>query len=177
MSLVRQTEEPVERPEGSTHLHHGLNSSNSGLATKGRFEACEPQEQELGWGVIRLYRDSEETPGLYGEPVPTKHSKSNRHASRRDSQEITAFKDDDCTTLCILAVPSYMTPSDFLGFVGEKTRDEVSHFRMIRSERSNRYMVLLKFRNGKKARQWRLDWNGKSFNDMGVCDIVHQLPH
>jgi BRCA1-associated protein len=62
-----------------------------------------------------------------------------------------------------------MSPSDFLGFVGEGTRDDVSHFRMIRTARANRYMVLMKFRSGKKAREWQKEWNGKVFNSMEVC--------
>ncbi|EEH20846.2 hypothetical protein PABG_03077 [Paracoccidioides brasiliensis Pb03] len=81
---------------------------------------------------------------------------------------------EDCTTLCILAVPSYMSPSDFLGFVGEQTRDEVSHFRMVRTARANRYMVLMKFRSGKRAKEWQRDWNGKVFNSMEseTCHVV-----
>jgi BRCA1-associated protein len=77
--------------------------------------------------------------------------------------------DEDCTTLCILAVPSYLSPPDFLGYVGEETRDEVSHFRMIRTARANRYMVLMKFRSGRKAVEWQKEWNGKVFNSMEVC--------
>ncbi|KAF3393100.1 hypothetical protein DPV78_010002 [Talaromyces pinophilus] len=82
--------------------------------------------------------------------------------------------DEDCSILCILAVPSYLSPADFLGFVGEDTRDEVSHFRMIKTARANRYMVLMKFRNGKKAREWQREWNGKVFNSMEpeTCHVV-----
>lgn len=76
--------------------------------------------------------------------------------------------EEDCTTLCILAVPSYLSPSDLLGFVGEKTRDCVSHFRMIRTPRANRYMVLMKFRSGRRAKEWQKEWNGKVFNSMEV---------
>lgn len=82
--------------------------------------------------------------------------------------------EEDCTTLCILAVPAYLSASDFMGFVGEKTLDEVSHFRMIRTSRANRYMVLMKFRSGKKARDWQKEWNGKVFNSMEpeTCHVV-----
>jgi BRCA1-associated protein len=75
---------------------------------------------------------------------------------------------EECTTLCILAVPSYMSSSDFLGFVGEKTLDDVAHFRMIKTARANRYMVLMKFRNAHKAMVWQKEWNGKVFNSMEV---------
>ena len=150
-------------------ITNGISAGPGGLATKGRYEPCDPNQEELGWGVVRLYRDSEETPGLYDEPATAKHSKSGRSLSQKETNEQPTFRDEDCTTLCILAVPSYLTPSDFLGFVGEKTRDVVSHFRMIRTERGNRYMVLMKFRNGKNARQWRREWNGKAFDGMEVC--------
>jgi len=152
--------------ETAHHMTNGFNPGPGGLATKGRYEPVDTEEEDVGWGVVRLYRDSEETPGLYDEPTTTKHTTSGRHVTKKENE--SPFRDEDCTTLSILAVPSYLTPSDFLGFVGEKTRDEVSHFRMIRTERGNRYMVLMKFRNGKKAREWRGEWNGMAFDGMEV---------
>ena len=143
----------------------GVRNTGSGLATKGQYKALEDSEKELGWGIVRLYRDGEETPGLYDD---MNHGRISRQTRTSPSEETPAFKDEDCTTLCLLAVPSYLTPSDFLGFVGEKTREKVSHFRMIRTEQSNRYMVLMKFRNGKEARIWRKEWNGRSFNGVQV---------
>jgi BRCA1-associated protein len=103
---------------------------------------------------VHLYREGQETPGLYDDA--------------RAAGAGGEFKEEECTTLCILAVPSYMTPSDFLGFVGERTREEVSHFRMIKTSRANKYMVLMKFREAKDAREWRKEWNGKTFNSMEV---------
>ena len=161
----------IQAPELGS-ITNGMNDGPRGLATKGRFEPAEPQDKKLGWGVVRLYRDAQETPGLYDEPLPSphgRHAKASRSAAAPSRTDHDRFRDEDCTTLCILAVPSYLTPSDFLGFVGEKTRDEVSHFRMIRTEKSNRYMVLMRFRSGKKAREWRREWNGKGFDGMEVC--------
>ena len=154
--------------ETSRKITNGISAGPGGLATKGRYEPCDTDQEKLGWGVVRLYRDSEETSGLYDEPTTLKHSKPGKNLSGKERNEQPAFRDEECTTLCILAVPSYLTPSDFLGYVGEKTRDVVSHFRMIRTERGNRYMVLMKFRNGKKAREWRRQWNGKAFDGMEV---------
>lgn len=161
---VAKTDSKASNPRTS----NGIGAGQGGLATKGRFEPSSTEEEELGWGVVRFYKDGEDTPGLYDEPSHAKASKSTRALQRKSDEEKPAFKDEDCTTLCILAVPSYLTPSDFLGFVGEKTREEVSHFRMIRTERSNRYMVLMKFRNGRNAREWRREWNGKAFDSMEV---------
>lgn len=154
-----------------SQIQNGIVVGHGGLATKGRFEPLDYDEEDVGWGVIRLFRDTEETPGLYDETVPNR-AKGGRGSSRKGNSEEPRFRDEDCNTLCILAVPSYLTPSDFLGFVGEKTRDEVSHFRMIRTERGNRYMVLMKFRNGRKAREWRKEWNGKPFDSMEVSSTT-----
>lgn len=126
-------------------------TSSGGLATKGKFIPSDPKDTEVGWGVVHLYRDGQETPGLY------------------DDGASVEFNEEDCSTLCILAVPSYMTPADLLGFIGEQTREDVSHFRLIRTTRANKYMVLMKFRESKRAREWRKDWNGKAFNSMEVC--------
>jgi BRCA1-associated protein len=127
----------------------------TGLATKGRFIPTDPKNTELGWGVVHLYRDADETPGLYdaGETAP---------------QDAPPFDADKCSTLCILAVPSYMGPTDLLGWLGERSREDVSHFRLIRTERANKYMVLMKFRDAKVARAWQKEWNGKPFNSMEV---------
>lgn len=153
----------------SGHISNGIGAGSGGLATKGKYEATEREDIELGWGIVHLYRDAEETPSLNQDVASSRSSRNHKPLSRRDDHgDKPSFRDEDCTTLCILAVPSYLTPSDFLGFVGETTRDDVSHFRMIRTERINRYMVLMKFRHGKKAREWRKEWNGKSFNSMEV---------
>jgi BRCA1-associated protein len=83
--------------------------------------------------------------------------------------------EQDYTTLCIPAVPSYLTPSDFLGFVGEKTREQVSHFRMVMTGRMNRYLVLMKFRDGEAAKRWKTEWDGKVFNSMEVIRPTRML--
>ncbi|KAL8683579.1 MAG: hypothetical protein Q9186_000491 [Xanthomendoza sp. 1 TL-2023] len=161
------------RGDSSSHGAEGIVAGHGGIATKGRFEPLNSEEEDIGWGVVRLFRDTEETPGLYHDTAISK-SKGGRAPPRAGDDHGLCFKDEDCTTLCILAVPSYLTPSDFLGFVGEKTRDVVSHFRMVRTERGNRYMVLMRFRNGKTAREWRREWNGKPFDSMEPenCHVV-----
>lgn len=141
-------------------------AAGSGLATKGKFVPADPKNTEVGWGVVHLYRDAQETPGLYDDTASSAGSDGGGVGNDGEKQ---SFSEEDCTTLCILAVPSYMTPSDFLGYVGEQTREDVSHFRLIRTGRANKYMVLMKFREAKKARQWRKEWNGKLFNSMEVC--------
>ncbi|OMP86486.1 RING finger protein ETP1-like protein [Diplodia seriata] len=146
-------------------------AAGSGLATKGKFIPADPRNTEVGWGVVHLYRDAQETPGLYDDTASSAGSDGGGVGNDGEKQ---SFNEEDCTTLCILAVPSYMTPSDFLGYVGEQTREDVSHFRLIRTGRANKYMVLMKFREAQKARQWRKEWNGKLFNSMEPenCHVV-----
>ncbi|CAE7178771.1 zf-UBP multi-domain protein [Pyrenophora teres f. teres] len=148
----------LAQPRAKSLKHPSQPHNAGGLATKGNFIPSDPKYTEVGWGVVHLYRDGQETPGLYDDI---------EGASKE-------FNEEDCTTLCILAVPSYMTPSDFLGFMGEQTREEVSHFRLIRTSRANKYMVLMKFREAKKAREWRKAWDGKAFNSMEpeYCHVV-----
>ncbi|OOQ89961.1 putative RING and UBP finger domain protein [Penicillium brasilianum] len=119
------------------------------------------------------------------EQQPGGASRAQPHSRGKGSADLEAYpfpmtvsssgrEEDECTTLCILAVPSYLSPPDFLGFVGQKTMDDVSHFRMIRTPRANRYMVLMKFRSGGKAKAWQKEWNGKVFNSMEpeTCHVV-----
>lgn len=179
---------------GDSHIINNSSSSDShhnpvatgigtdilgGLRTKGRYIPLDQKTSESLWGIVHLYRDAQETPYLNNDSDDYPPFLKGSAAARQPSDQLggaTASRwnqqqqapDEDCTTLCILAVPSYMSPSDFLGFVGEKTMDDVSHFRMIKTARANRYMVLMKFRSGKKARVWQSEWNGKVFNSMEV---------
>ena len=175
MANVEAVTKPEGRGDGGGPITRGIAVGSGGLATKGKFEPSNAEEEDLGWGVIRLYRDGEETSGLDDDAL-VKGPKSGRTRTHQPNGHEAPFSNEDCTTLCILAVPSYLTPSDFLGFVGEKTRDEVSHFRMIRTERSNRYMVLMKFRSGRKAREWRKEWNGRAFDSIEVYYSYPEAP-
>ena len=165
-------------------IEKGIGTVISGRHMKGRYESLEDNGGVEGWGIVHLYRDSEETSGLYKDSAY--HSSDLWSDGLRNPSSGKVHpppKDEECTTLCILAVPSYMTPSDFLSFVGEETRSQVSHFRMVRTSRANRYMVLMKFKHGKKAREWQNEWNGKVFNTMEVSPLpvrdkqIIQLTH
>ena len=163
-------------PSGS--IRTGLSSIYPGLATKARFEPSGKTEEQLGYGIVRLFRDTEETPGLYDLLSSTKSSKhGKRNANKKNGTSSSqlrdkepGFRNEDCTTLCILTVPTWWDVARLIAFLGDDARDNVSHFRMIRTETAGRYMLLMKFRDGKKAREWRKDWNGKVFDPAApVC--------
>ncbi|RAK82665.1 putative RING and UBP finger domain protein [Aspergillus fijiensis CBS 313.89] len=170
------------RPSRDNPIATGIGTDIlGGLRTKGKYIPLDQSASESVWGIVHLYRDVHETPYLIEDDYPAELKGSaaaarqpfDEGSSSRTSRQET-MPDEDCTTLCILAVPSYMSPSDLLGFVGETTMNDVSHFRMIRTARANRYMVLMKFRSGKKAKEWQKDWNGKVFNSMEpeTCHVV-----
>lgn len=157
-------------------IEKGIGSTISGHHMKGRYEPMRGNDGAEAWGIVHLYRDSEETSGLYKDSAYRSSdlwSDGVRNASAGKPQPPP--KDEECTTVCILAVPSYMTPSDFLSWVGEDTRSAVSHFRMVRTSRTNRYMVLMKFQNGKRAREWQHEWNGRVFNSMEVSSFQSEF--
>lgn len=150
----------VQQQQQQDGINAGLTAGGIGRVTKARYESIGEKNTEVGWGIVHLYRDGEETPGLgMGMEV---------YSAGEEGQKGENECGEDCTTLCIPAVPSYFTPRDFLGFVGEKTREMVSHFRMVVTERTNRYLVLMKFRDGGYARKWKAEWDGKVFNSMEV---------
>ncbi|KAG5437281.1 hypothetical protein PCANB_001074 [Pneumocystis canis] len=101
----------------------------------------------FGFGVVQIYRYDE-------EKIFT--------ADERWKNERLTSKD---RVVAVLAVPSYITTYDFLGFVGDNVKNQVSHFRFIRTSAPNRYMVLLKFRRFKDAKTFYNTFNGKSFNE------------
>ncbi|OTB09571.1 hypothetical protein M426DRAFT_316125 [Hypoxylon sp. CI-4A] len=132
----------------------GPSMGSMGKPTKAKYlPLTASKNTELGWGVVHLYREEAESP----EPT----------ISLDDLPELKqGDKLVDCTTVCIPAVPSYLSPSDFLGFVGDKWRDQVSHYRMVMTGRMNRYLVLMKFRESKQAQAFRQEFDGKVFNNV-----------
>ena len=137
---------------------------NLGRVTKARFEPVDRKNTEVGWGIVHLYRDGEETFGLGAPPESDGDEKEKETLGEGEVEG----EEGDCTTICVPAVPSFFTPSDFMGWVGPKTRDQVSHFRMVMTGRVNRYLVLMKFRDNEVAKKWKEEWDGKLFFDLEV---------
>lgn len=135
-------------------LELGPTLGGDGSSTRAECTSLPTKNTEVGWGVVHFYRAEEmHLPGLDPSSV----------AAGEDG-----LNEDGCTTLCIPAVPSFILPSEFLGFVGEKWRGDVTHFRMVMTSRMSRYLVLLKFRDSQKAKEWQKEFNGKVFNSMVV---------
>ena len=146
----------------------GPNLGGIGQATKGRYMQLETKNTEAGWGVVHLYRESDESNALRALPESGAGEGEGGGANIASGSGSRSGNEDDGTILCIPAVPSYLSPSDFLGFIGEKWRGDVSHYRMVMTSRLSRYMVLMKFRNSKIAEQWRKEFDGKPFDSVEV---------
>jgi BRCA1-associated protein len=145
----------------------GPNLGGMGLATKARYAPLETKNTEAGWGIVHLYREGDE-PSTFSGNAEVQDGSGEGNSKSQDGAGRT--EEEEGTILCIPAVPSYMSPSDFLGFIGEKWRGYVSHYRMVMTSRMSRYMVLMKFRDAGKAREWRKEFNGKPFDSVEVSD-------
>lgn len=80
------------------------------------------------------------------------------------------------TMVSILAIPSYFTVTDILGFIGDEyTKNHISNVRIIRADVSNRFLVLLNFRSKKYAKKFKKEYNGKHFNSMEpeTCHVIY----
>ncbi|KAI1078036.1 hypothetical protein F5B20DRAFT_548935 [Whalleya microplaca] len=142
----------------------GPSTGNAGKATKAKYvPLATSKHTELGWGIVHLYREEQESPELAVLPDTSTVGEEEQGGAQVD-----------CTTLCIPAVPSYLSPSDFLGFVGERWREHISHYRMVMTGRMNRYLVLMKFRDSKQAQLFRSEFDGKVFNDIEpeTCNVA-----
>jgi BRCA1-associated protein len=147
-----------EASSGSTAVAAaGPSMSSAGKATKARYVPFKMRNTEIGWGIVHLYREDEETPEL---------ASARDNSAEEEEVDAEDVRTVDCTTVCIPAVPSYLSPSDFLGFIGDRWRDHISHYRLVMTGRMNRYLVLLKFRDGKRAQKFRHEFDGRVFNDI-----------
>ncbi|KOS19935.1 RING finger protein ETP1 -like protein [Escovopsis weberi] len=137
-----------------------LGPTFEGAATATRAKFIRRKSTEAGWGVVRFYREGEETVGL------------NAAGDEDGGDGLGAGA--DCTTLCIPAVPAYMSPGDFLGYIGERWYEEISHCRMVMTSQLNRSLVLLKFRRNREAKAFRAEFDGKVFNSVEpqACHVV-----
>ncbi|KAI5963373.1 hypothetical protein KGF57_001318 [Candida theae] len=113
--------------------------------------AIEPiKAKSIGKGVIRLYREFEEDPS----------------SNEAQNKKKTATNPGDNTMVAILAIPTYFTATDLLGYIGEVFVSSISHIRILKSDKANRFMVLIKFRDIVRAAEFQYQFDGKSFNSM-----------
>lgn len=124
----------------------------------------------IGYGVVRLFREF---------PKPLKQNSTQAEQQKTDKDykidehEKEVYLNDE-TTVSIVAIPSYFTARDILGFIGAEHLNLLTHIRLIKSSDTNRMLGLLKFRTRESARAFHEEFNGKEFNIMEneVCHVV-----
>ncbi|KAH7056857.1 BRCA1-associated protein 2-domain-containing protein [Linnemannia elongata] len=157
------------------------------------------KDSEPAQGILRLYRDTNEiTTGQITTTTKQEASATTTTTSysaalsagttAASAQPVLAttadagthehgtqiIQPDQGTSVCVLAVPSYLSPGDFLNFVGP-VRSNVSHFRIIRDSVPNRFMVLMKFRTKEATAEFYKRYNGKAFSSLEpeICHVVY----
>jgi len=75
-----------------------------------------------------------------------------------------------CDTVCVLAVPAYMSTADFLQHVGSH-QSNIVHMRMIRNSVSKRFMVLIKFHSPAETALFHKEFNRQPFSSMAVGQL------
>ncbi|KAJ3571914.1 hypothetical protein NP233_g3431 [Leucocoprinus birnbaumii] len=157
-----------EMNESSTRRQHA-NTGKEKDRGKGPAEATfvptsrsKSGSTNLPEGIVHIFRDVGDRP------------KSEELAKR--ASEILPDAEDAGVMLGVLAVPSWMTPSDFLTFIGP-AMESVTHLRIIRDSAPNRSIALVRFTNPADAADFVEVYNGKPFNSMEpeICHVVHVL--
>jgi len=130
---------------------------------------------------VHVFRDVEQQ----------KLAETNEGTSMLDASRLMLENaDSDGYMVGVLAVPSWMTPSDFLAFVAP-AQEGMAHLRIIRcvscnkclhsfyevrsSHRDtvpNRSIALIKFRKVESALEFAEAYNGKAFNSMNVSPFL-----
>ncbi|KAJ2740067.1 hypothetical protein GGI20_006002 [Coemansia sp. BCRC 34301] len=106
-------------------------------------------------GIVRLYR-------------------STKAISDTAAEATGQVSDGQPAVLAVLAVPGYMTPTDFLSFAGP-FRDSIEHVRVVRDRSANHYMILLKLRDAQQAAEFHAYYSGKTFSPLEpeTCHVVY----
>ncbi|OMJ17244.1 RING finger protein ETP1 [Smittium culicis] len=156
-------------------------SPNSRKATTvvpmGIFEITPSDISEYELGVLHLYRSS-----ISSHPSKIeidRNSLKNYHEPEAKEYLLQpSVSNNDPSqngkVISVLAVPAYMTPSDFVSYAGI-FRKKISQFRVIRNSSINNYMVIIKFKFSEDAKNFYNYFNGKSFSPLEpeVCHVVY----
>lgn len=128
-------------------------------ANKAEVLRVRSTDDDAPWGIVHFYREGEDAPWLDAPEELVEETEEGKP------------KFEDYTTVCIPSVPAYMTPGSFLNFLGDKWRRHVSHCRMVMTSKPDRYLALLKFRDGQSSKEWMKEAEGRNFNTSEVSSI------
>ncbi|KAM7207505.1 hypothetical protein V8F20_002191 [Naviculisporaceae sp. PSN 640] len=158
----------------------GPNLGGVGSATKAQYIPLEMKNTEAGWGIVHLYKESVESAS-----IAESSARSAEPGSSKAGANAANIEDEEGTMLCITSVPGYLSPTDFLNWVGDKWRGDVSHYRMVMTSSTYRYMVLMKLKSHDLAVAWHKEFAGKPFPGIQpelcqvafIKSITFEAPH
>lgn len=123
-------------------------------------------------GIVHVYRELSIVPKASTSTGASTSTEASTSTSIPNVVEETQDSTDS-VMLAVLAVPSWMTPSDFLAFVAPAA-ESITHLRMIRDSLPNRSIVVVNFPSSADAAEFAEAYNGKPFNSMDseTCHVV-----
>ncbi|KAH8549210.1 zf-UBP-domain-containing protein [Umbelopsis sp. PMI_123] len=127
---------------------------------------------DFNYGIIHLYKDKEGV--LMSKTSEGTVDALESTSSKPNTSKTTEIDTHGGTVVCVLAVPSYMSATDFLKFTAPVNQC-VSHYRIIRDTAPNKYMVIMKFRDSPSSQDFYRRYNGKPFSSMEpeICHVVY----
>ncbi|CCE78477.1 Piso0_001100 [Millerozyma farinosa CBS 7064] len=140
-------------------------------------DSIEPLKAKfLGEGVVRLYREFV-TEDIDRNKLPQSitsalKNKVSSEGESRDEEDTVNPCDD--TMVAITALPVYFTATDLLAFMGDTYVKYITHLRILKSEKPNRFLVLIKFNDIVKTAEFQYKYNGKTFTAMDPepCHVI-----
>ncbi|KAI9218877.1 hypothetical protein BC828DRAFT_387470 [Blastocladiella britannica] len=145
---------PLPPPSSSSHRrhHHRQQQQRAPSPTpRARFDPTHEGTAHISCGILHLYRETAPT-------SPSLAPSEGRHAA-----DTTTIHTASSHLLALLGVPVYFSAADLLTWLGPYA-DKVSHLRMVRDHLPHRYLVMLRFRDGKDARSFFAERNGRVFS-------------
>ena len=142
-----------------------LNGCNaSGTTPMAEFYEFSSGTTDLPEGIIHIFREAPKA--RVDEVDGNSPSTSKVVSSARDIMTL-----EDQTIVAVLAVPSWMSSSDFLAFVAPAA-EGMAHLRLIRDSSPNRTMAVIQFRDSSSATEFIEEFNGQQFNTIEVSSNI-----
>ncbi|KAJ1948797.1 hypothetical protein FBU59_001428 [Linderina macrospora] len=155
--------------KGSSNSNSNMQGARAGPSAA--FEAIPEVSAECEIGILRLFRSEQQI----SEPQPiTNPAEASSSLPSRESSTPANAQTGRPRVLAVLAVPGYMTPTDFLSFVAP-FHDRIEHFRVLRDSSPNHYMIVMRFISSADADEFYQYYNGKTFSPLEPenCHVVY----
>ncbi|GFY58875.1 BRCA1-associated protein [Trichonephila inaurata madagascariensis] len=178
-STASDSAKPVSHHKPSSSSTKSSKNTNNALPVEVVTEDIDPNENVNTQECVNTDPDKR---NRLLHPGPINFSSGNHfvevtkgllHLYKENHRTTLAEEAERSEMLCILAVPAAMTTHDLLQFVAP-VYDDIENMRIIKDNKPNQYMVLLKFRNQLGADIFYKNFNGTRFNSIEpeICHLA-----